>query len=239
VSQQGLVQDCETLTGLGKNGIAGNSDRLKEFVRLLNSWYRKADTWIWKAAGDWDFDDSKNTTLPVATTALVDAQADYSLPSNARKVERVEVKDINGNYQLVSPMDKSQITGEAMTEFEETNGVPEYYDIVGNSLYLYPAPDATLTCTTSALKLYASRDIVAFTTTMNATTTHLEPGFDSHFHRILSLGASYDWCLSKGLTKADRIRIELGQLENEIKEFHGSRHRNMKTRFGVFDDSSI
>jgi hypothetical protein len=205
----------------------------------MSNWYKKADVWIWQAAGDWDFDDSNQTTLPVATTVLVDAQADYALPSTARKVERVEVKNINGDYKLVSPLDKSQITDQAMTEFEETNGVPEYYDIVGNSLYLYPAPDESLTCTTSGLKLYASRDVVAFSTTFNTTTGAVAPGFNSNFHRILSLGASYDWCLSKGLAKAQTLRAELGQLENEIKEFYGSRHRNMKTRFGVFDDESI
>jgi len=205
----------------------------------MNAWYRKADTWIWQAAGDWDFDDSNQTTLPIATTTLVDSQADYALPSTARKIERVEVKDINGNYHLVLPIDKSQITDEAMTEFEETNGIPEYYDIVGNSLYLYPAPDTDLTATTSALKLYASRDIIGFSTTINSTTNAVSPGFNSNFHRICSLGASYDWCVSKGLAKAQNLRAELGQLESEIKEFYGSRHRDFKTRFGVFDESSI
>lgn len=238
-NQSGLIQDCETLTSLGKNAIAGNTDKLREFTRLMNSWYRKADTWIWQAAGDWDFDDSNQTTLPVATTTLVDAQADYSLPSTARKIDRIEVKDIAGNYNLVSPIDKSQVTDEAMTEFEETNGVPTYYDIVGNSIYLYPAPDTTLTCTTSALKLYASRDVVAFSNTFNATTNAVEPGFNKNFHRILSLGASYDWCVAKGLVKAQTLRAEIGQLESEIKEFYGSRHRNLKTAFRISYDESI
>ena len=235
----GLIQDCETLTGLGKAGISGNTDKLEEFARLMNNWYRKADTWIWQAAGDWDFDDSKYTTLPIATTPLVNSQADYALPSTSRKIDRVEVKDSDGNYQLVSAIDKSEVTDEAMTEFEETDGVPEYYDIVGNSLYLYPAPDQTLVTTTSGLKLYCSRDIVAFSSTFNATTNAISPGFNINFHRICSLGASYDWCVTKGLVKAPTLRAELGQLESEIKEFYGSRHRNFKTRFGVFDESSI
>ena len=101
VTQQGLIQDCETLTGLGKNAISGNTDKRLEFTRLLNVRYRMADNEIWKAAGDWDFDDSNATTLPVATTTLVAAQADYALPSTARKIERVEVLDSDGDYQLV------------------------------------------------------------------------------------------------------------------------------------------
>lgn len=234
-SSTGLIQDCETLTGLGKNGISGNSDKLKEFTRLINNWYRKADTWIWQAVGDWDFDDSNYTTLPIATTDLVDAQGDYALPTTARKVERVEVLDSSGDYQMVNSIDKSQITDKAMTEWEETDGLPEYYDIVGNSLYLYPSPDLDDVTLTAGLKLYCSRDINAF----NSTSTTREAGFDNHFHPILSRGASYDWCVAKGLPKATTIRVEIGQLESEIKEFYGSRNRGFKTRFGIIDESNI
>ena len=234
-SGQGLIQDCETLTGLGKNAISGNGDKLKEFTRLINNWYRKADTWIWKAAGDWDFDDSNYTTLPVGTTDLTAAQHDYALPSSARKVERVEVLDNDSNYQLVEPIDKSEITDEAMSEYEETDGLPLYYDIVGNSLYLYPAPAAANVTETAGLKLYCSRDINEFASTNTSTSA----GFDNHFHTILSKGASYDWCVAKGLPKAQAIRAELSQLESEIEEFYGSRHRNFKTRFGIMDESNI
>jgi len=238
-SYSGLIQDCETLTSLGKNAISGNTDKLKEFRRLLNSWYKKADTWIWQAAGDWDYDDSNQTTLPIAVTTLVDGQADYSIPSSAKKVERVEVLDANGDYQLLTPLDKSQITDEAMTQFEETNGLPEYYDMVGSTIYLYPAPAAADVTEASGLKLYAARDVIAFSNTVSVTTNAVEPGFDSNFHRILSLGASYDWCVAKGLAKAQTLRAEIGQLESEIKEFYGGRHRNFKTRFRIMDDRSI
>lgn len=238
-SQSGLIQDCETLTSLGKSAISGNTDKLKEFRRLLNSWYKKADTWIWQSAGDWDYDDTNQTTLPIATTTLVAGQSDYALPSTCKKIERVEVLDADGYYQLLTPLDKSQITDEAMTEFESTDGLPEYYDIVGSSLYLYPAPDAGSVTVAAGLKLYAARDVIAFSNTTNATTNAVEPGFDSNFHRILSLGASYDWCVSKGLAKAQTLRAEIGQLESEIKEFYGGRHRNFKTRFRIMDDNSI
>lgn len=238
-TRAGLIQDCETLTGLGDKAISGNTTKQAEFIRLLNARYRMADTEIWKATGEWDFDDSNQSTLPMATTALVSSQSDYALPSTARKVERVEVKDINGNWNLVYPIDKSQFNEEAMTEFEETDGIPKYYDMVGNSLYLYPAPDTSLTSTTSSLKLYAARDIVAFSTTVNGTTSAVEPGFDNHFHRYISLGASHDWCMGKPLQKTPVLKQQLKEITDDIHEYYGSRHTDFGTKFGVKDMTSI
>jgi len=238
-TRQGLIQDCETLTGLGDKAISGNAIRRKEFVRLLNTRYRMADTEIWKAVGDWDFDDSNQTDLPICTTTLVDSQADYSLPSTARKIDRVEVKDANSNWNLVGQIDKSEFPTQAMSEFRETDGLPKYYDLVGNSLYLYPAPDETLASTTSALRLYASRDIVAFSTTINATTNAVEPGFDNHFHRYVSLGASYDWCLTKGLKKTPQLKQQVDEMAFNIQTYYGARNRDEGTRFGVRDMTDI
>ena len=235
-TQSGLIQDCETLTGIGKNGISGNTDKLKEFTRLMNVWYRKADSWIWDAVGDWDFDDGNYTTLPVGTTDLVAGQHDYSVPSSARKIERVEAIDEDGDYSILTPIDKSEIQSEGMSRFEDEDSFPLYYDMVGGSIYLYPAPKDNAT---SGLKLYCSRDINEFSTTFNATTSAVTPGFDNHFHRILSLGASYDWCVAKGLAKSPVLRAELSQLEGEIKSFYGSRNRNFKTKFRIIEDRSI
>ncbi len=238
-TRSGLIQDCETLTGLGDKAISGNTTRQAEFIRLLNVRYRMADTEIWKASNEWGWDDTNQTDLPVATTTLVDSQHDYSIPSTARKVERVEVQDINGNWSLVYPIDKTQFSEEAMSEFEETNGLPTYYDMVGNSIYLYPAPDETVSSTTSSLRLYASRDIVAFSTTVNATTMAISPGIDNHFHRYLSAGASYDWCLTKGLQKTPLLKQMVDEYAKDIKEFYGTRHTDFGTKFGVKDMTSI
>jgi len=238
-TRQGLIQDCETLTGLGDKAISGNATRRKEFVRLLNTRYRMADTEIWKATGTWDFDDSNQTTLPVATTTLVDSQHDYALPSTARKIDRVEAKDINGNWSLIGQIDKSTFKTEAITEFEDVDGMPKYYDLIGNSLYLYPAPDQTISATTGALKLYASRDIIGFSTTVNATTNAVEPGFDNHFHRYISVGASYDWSLTKGLKKTPQLKQQVDELSYNIHEYYGARNRDLKTRIGVRDMTQL
>ena len=110
-----------------------------DFIRSANSWTRKAVYLTWKNSSIWEFDDSNYTTLPIGTTTLVDSQQDYALPTNALDVQRVEVKDSSGNFQVLKQFDKTQIT-EALTEYYETAGMPVYYDVIGGSLFLYPKP---------------------------------------------------------------------------------------------------
>jgi hypothetical protein len=238
-TQKGLIQDCETLTGLGNKAISGSTNNRLEFTRLMNIRYRMADTEIWKATGEWDFDDSNQTTLPIGITKLTNGQPDYSIPSTARKIMGIEVKDINGTWLPVSPMDRSQLKGLAMSEYADTDGIPREYDMVGNSIYFKPAPSSSVMATTGALKIYASRDIVAFSTTVTATTSAVQPGFDNHFHRYISLGASYDWCLSKGLAKTPVLKQQIDEMAFNMHEHYGSRHTDFGTRINVRDMTSL
>jgi len=173
--------------------------------------------------------------LPIATTDLVASQNDYEMPSSARKIDRIEVLDSEGNYQKLTPFDKSQI-GVAISEFEKTDGLPRYYDLLGRSIYLKPAPASANVTTSSGLKVYYVRDIDEF----GISDTSTEPGFDNHFHRIISLGAAYVYCLSNDI--ADRkvgIRNEIKQLHDELREHYGFSHREMKPRILPKDNDGI
>jgi hypothetical protein len=140
-----------TLFLLGLANDDTTSFPIADFTRSFNSWFRNLVFLVWKNSPIWEFDDSNKTTLPIATTALVASQQDYSLPTDALDVQRVECKDSSGNFQVLKQFDKTQITEEALTEFYETAGDPIYYDLVGVSLMLYPKPS---TARANALKVY-------------------------------------------------------------------------------------
>jgi len=130
-------------------------------ARNMNTWYRKVVSWIREAPSDWQYDDSNLTTLPVYTANLVatagSEQQDYELDSVAQAIERVEVLDADGNYQKLIPMDEPDIRNEAMSEFNETPGMPIYYDLKGRSVILYPKPGAGYVTTTAGLKIYVKK----------------------------------------------------------------------------------
>ena len=207
--ENSLYHDTLSLTGISDT----SQYPIVQFIRNANSWYRKAASWIRSASGTWEYDDSNWTTLPEATTPLRDGQQDYSLDTKVQEIERVEVLDASGNYHQLKQIDQSQLVGIALDEFMETNGMPRYYDVRGFSLYLYPAPDDGYVSTTDGLKLLFSREISGFT----ATSTDREPGFNSDYHRILSLGAAYDYCLSNGIEDRKKgIRDEIEIYKNEL-----------------------
>jgi len=225
VNEQGLCQDARALAGLAVNDTVSYSD--KALTRNINAWYRQVDSWIWDASGTWEFDDSNYTDLPIATTDLVASQRDYSIPSTARKILRVEVMDSSGNYNKLTPIDQSGIT-DAMTEFQDETGMPLYYDLVGESIMLYPAPAAANVTTTDGLKLFFSRTIDEFA----ITDTSTQPGFENNFHRALSIGAALDWANAHDLP-VNLISGLTGQLalqRESIAKFYGIRHSDMQPR---------
>lgn len=218
---------------------------LKHKARNANEWVRKVATWIWQADSDWKFDDSNLTTLPTATTTMTDAIQDISLPTNVFKIDRLEVKDIAGNWNIVSPINQFNINEEALQEFCKTPGLPQYYDVDGNSLILYPAPDATMTTLIDGLTLYLSREMDSFV----ATDTTKEPGFSDYFHRIVSIGMAYDYAVKKGLS--DKVSLLKKQiygdpavaddkgLKGELIQAYGSRHPDYKRKFRIKVDDRI
>jgi len=224
----GLIQDCEDLLGMDANEIAGSTALRKTFTKNINEWYRQVNQWIWQSTGTWEYDDANYTDLPIATTTLVHSQQDYELPSSAQKIDRVEVLDSNSDYGLLLPIDKSQVKNLSMSEYQETDGFPAYYDLVGRSILLYPAPSSASVTTTAGLKVYFTRGIETF----NATATTASPGFIEDYHRILSLGAAYDYATAYEITpKIQIIKGHLNEMVEGLKKFYGSRHRDMKVRF--------
>lgn len=210
---------------MADGGISGDATLLKTFTRLMNVWYRIAVTWIWKNQTDWEYDDTNLTDLPISTTDLVANQQDYSIPTTAQRILRVEVKDVNGDWALLNRTDETDINI-AMDEFYSTAGLPKYYRLSANSIFLYPKPAEANVTLTAGLKVYYSRDIDEFA----STDTTQEPGFLNNFHRILSLGACLDYSLLRLPQMASNLKVQLNDLRQELIEFYGRRHRDYRPK---------
>jgi hypothetical protein len=200
---------------------------ISDFMRSANSWYKRVNSWIWQVTGEWEYDVSNYADLPIATTDLIENRQDYQIPSYAQKIDRVEVKNINGDWIKLIPFDKSQIDS-SITEFCETPGMPRFYDVLGRSLMLYPTASSgecdTIT-DNKGLKLYFSREINEFTT----TDTTASPGFSEDFHEIISVGAAIDFSeLIGDKDRTEGLNNRLSALKVDLKQFYGSNQREMK-----------
>lgn len=188
-NKSGAIQYCEMYTQLGDAGISGNSTLLKYFTSLIN--IANSQIWhkIFSINGGWKYDDSNYTDLPQATQNLQSGVQLYALPSAALAVDRVEVMDASGAYQLVKPIRLDEIS-QGVNTFMSTNGLPLYYRLIGNTIQLFPAPDNSLSETlTSGLKVYFQRASVSFTS--NSTTQTF--GFASEYHDIPPRRAVIEW----------------------------------------------
>lgn len=177
-------------------------------IRNINIAYHDTARVIWSSSDAWQYDDSNATTLPIARTTLVHNQQDYSLPSTAQRLHRIEVKNSNGDWVKLEEIDMHDIS-QALPEYYKTAGLPQRYDLVGRSIMLYPKPSSAYCSLTSGLAVYIDRDVTEFPTT--ATTT--EPGFAKGFHRILSYAAALDFTQDEGqrrLLLSQKDRLEKG-----------------------------
>jgi len=216
----GVVQDIHFLCESD-----ATSYPLKDIARNVNRWVYRAVILRIKHNKDWKYDDTNHTTLPTSTAPLVDAQQDYSLPDNLITLERIEVMDSNGDYQLLKKINKVDIQS-AIDEYCETDGMPVKYYIEGNSIQLFPAPATADVTITKGLKLHYSRDIDAIA--YDDTTQEL--AIPEPFHRIGTYGASYDYLIVNGPEeRASSVRQELELMMNEFGEYATEKNEQQKT----------
>lgn len=176
---------AERYTDLGSTYISGSTDRLKEFTSYANE--VGDDLWFvaFNSCGGWQWDDSNNTDLPMATTNIVSGTFRYALPSEALTVARMEIKDANGNWITLKPFlrEKEQL---AITDLEEKEGTPTHYFLVNDTIQLHPKPNYA---STGGLKAYFDRATVSFA----YDDTNKTPGIPSPFHGLYPLGMAITW----------------------------------------------
>lgn len=226
----GLIQECETwIFGNNYGAISDNPQMLATFTRLINNGLDEVTASIMEVDGRWQYDDSNYTDFPIATTTLVDNQQDYQLSVSHIKILGVEVKKSDGDYYVLRPLDLQDIRrkGMSVTEFFDEKGLPQYYDVTGNSLKLYPSPNATQVTTTAGLKVFFQREPDYFET----TDTTKVPGIPSIFHDVPALFACAKYAKANQMTeKARELDAELQKRMTKLVDFYSKRNVDQKPR---------
>lgn len=246
----GIVQDVDYLVNstratLPLTTIASSANRAMDEVISI----------ILGSDGRWQFDDTNYTDLPIGTTGLVANQQDYSFDPEQIDVTRVEVKDENGNWRFLVPMDQKDLNptsyaplpsgtigagfgvdgqNYSLTDFMKVAGTPLYYDKIANSIFLYPKPSYTQS---ASLKVYFQRKPSYFV----STDTTKQPGFAKHLHRIISYKVAYDYAVAKLLTanKLQSLMNEIAKMEQRIREFYSSRKKDEKVVLVARNTASV
>lgn len=209
-TKTGILQTCEFLLDFNDGDITGNSTLKAQFTNILNNdAYDDVVAEILKNEGTWQWDDFNegNTKLPTSTQNLTADTSNYALPNAASnsgsgssdassflRLLGVYVKDTAGYYQKLNPIDESATDQPLETVFA-TSGFPKWYDQVGTSLILYPAPTTSQVTLTNGLKTVFQRDKIDFL----VSDTTKQPGFPSIYHYLLPLIMSETYAAIKGM----------------------------------------
>ena len=169
--------------------------------------------------GRWQYDDTNQSDLPIATTTLTDSQQDYSLATAHLTIQRVEVKDSTGNWRKLTPMDQADVYDQSITDFMSGGGTPLYYDKFGSTIMLYPYPDYTQA---TSLKVFFERGPVSVLTS-DISSTSTSPGFNSLYHDLVAYWVAYDFAMAKGLPNANQFMVEIQRKEEALKEDYALR----------------
>ena len=211
-------------------GTSANDDTtaypLADKTRDVNKEYENVVSLILQTDNNWRFDDYNNNDLPIATSTLNADQQDYGLNAALHyKILRIEILDSNGNSTQLREIDYDDKRGTSMTEFQKTAGIPRFYDLEANSIFLYPKPNYTKAL---GLKVYFQRGASYFVSDDTTKT----PGFNEMFHEILPLGAGYSWLRNNNpeSPKIPLLKADFNELRTNLITFYSSRHRGAKTR---------
>lgn len=173
---------------------------------------------IFQSSGRWQWDDSNSSDFSIATTDLIAEQPDYSLEVTHLQVSRMEVKDTDGNWHKLIPIDQTDIT-QSLTDFMKTSGLPVYYDKIDKSVFLYPKPNYDQD---DSLKLYFQRGPSYFV----VSDTTKSPGFSTLYHDLIPLWVAYNFALSNGKSNANTLLTEIQKREETLEEDYALRGKD-------------
>jgi len=220
-NKQGIVQDIDFLCR-----STSATYPVAQKTRNVNNAVFEAQSIIWESTPGWWWEDSGRTDFPTVYGTLTHGTQDYriaAISTIARHIKAVEVKDSNGDWRPVRPVDLSDLT-RPRKEWYETSSLPIWYDLEGGFISLYPKPSSAQVTLASGLALYVSRDALLFSAT-NTTTT---PGFAPQFHRFLSVSASIDF--EKDPTqRAFLVRLK-ENIAEQMRNFYAHRNIEYQTR---------
>jgi len=191
---------------------------------MVNNAYERVASLILQADGRWEWEDNNQTDQPVATTALVSGQNDYQLATTHLRITDLEVKDQNGNWAKLFPIDKRDISedGVSITEEQERTGTPTEYDVVGSQIILYPTPNYAQA---ASLKVYFQRGPALFTSGEVSTGTK-QPGFNLLYHDLIPLWVAYNYAIANGQPTASAFMAEIQRKEAALVADYGKRNKD-------------
>lgn len=217
-----IIGDIDFLL-FGDSETLNDSYSLADRTRNINISLDEVVAEMFKADPNWDYDDTSNTNFPIATTDLETGQDNYTFPDSTLVINRVRIKDQNGEFHTLEPVTRAELSD---MEIRST-GIPEKFYKKGGSFFPIPVPNYG---STGGVEVEFQRGANHFAT----TDTNVAPGFNSLFHQFLSINASLRYAVGNGMReKASFLSGMKVELLKKITEHYQIRNKDEKPRISI------
>ena len=201
------------------SGLSGVSNA--KVIRALNFGVDKYSRIAVTSSGKWRFDSSNHGDISRITSTITSTDDKVSLPTELITIERVEVTDDSGKYQIVKPVDIRDNKDKALDTIYESDGVPKYYDYDSRHLYLYPNSDTSRT-----LRVTGSRAHPRFTVGNLTQDVGVIP-IDEEF---VAFYAADRLMIGSSDSARSAVRQELMVMEADIRDLFSKRDQDTPRR---------
>lgn len=186
---------------------------------------------ILQADGTWQFDDDvNNSTLPRGTGTLVEGQESYTFASTYLEVDQIDILGTDGVYRKIKPLDPADLGDMTPEEYFGSTtsltakGFPEYYDIQGTTIRLYPAPTSTSVTLTNGIRVLFRRTIDLFTVSDTTQT----PVLPSLYHYLIGYMASLSYCAKYKKDRVAWLEKKIDEGKKGLVAFYGKREKDRR-----------
>lgn len=233
-TKNGILQIIERNCGFGDGDITSNPTRLAQFTGDVNLAIDKVLGFMFPLGGAWQLDDSNQTDYPFIETDLVSGQRDYTFITDGSgnvilDIYKVMVRGTDGVYREIEPQDQQSDSVSSFYDGVNTQGTPTRYDKTGNGIFLDFIPNYNWRNTEEGkrgLKVFINREATYFAT----SDTIKKVGFAHLYHEYFALYPSYQYCRINAPQLAQAIYRDLTVMEQAIKEYYGSREKDVINR---------
>lgn len=214
-----IIADIDFLL-FGTSETFNDAYTLVDRTRNVNIVLDETVAEMFKADPNWDYDDTSNTNFPIATTDLNSGQDNYSFPDSTLVINRVRIKDSQGNLVTLEPVSRAELSD---TELRATGSPNKFYK-KGGSFFPVPIPDYGYD---EGVEVEFQRGANHFA----STDTTVSPGFNSLFHQILSVGAALRYAVGNGMREKVSFLSGLrAEITKNIREHYQTRSKDEKPR---------
>lgn len=200
---------------------------LAKKLRRANSAMEELAALCMNADGTWQFDDTNYTTLPIGLGNLIAGQSLYQFANEFLEIELVQIKDQNGFWHIIRPVDQEERKGYSLDNFDAggITGFPYMYDKEGQNIILYPAPNASFVTLIGGLKVKFKRTAFLFV----LTDTTVQPGFPSPYHPLIAKMTSLPFCKTYKPDRVPQLQADIQEGKVDLVKFFANRQRDART----------